>query len=138
MPLINIPQLWWYPIIYVPLLVAAFVTVRILGYSAEQIGLKIRLLPVQLAVALTGILFGVVEYHILMPEPLIAELTWQQVWLPALVLLVCTGFVEEFIFRGVLQRSAVGVFGWWGIVYVGLLFGCVVKKGSLSKVTLAH
>ncbi len=162
MPLVNIPQLWWYPIIYTPLLAAAFLAVRILDYSLADVGLRIRLLPVQLVVALSGFLFGVAEYLILRPEPLIAELTWQGIWLPALILLVSTGFVEEFIFRGVLQRTAVEAFRWWGIVYVGLLFavlhvgflswldiifvfgvalffGWVVKKtGSLFGVTLAH
>ena len=162
MPLVNIPQLWWYPIIYTPLLAAALVVVGILGYSAEQVGLSFRLLPAQLAVALTGILFGVAEYYILTPVPLIAALTWQQVWLPALVLAVSTGFVEEFIFRGVIQLTAVAAFGWWGIVYVSLIFailhtgflswldvvfvfvialffGWVVKKtGSLLGVTLSH
>ena len=78
-------------------------------------------------------------------------------------MLQCAGFVEEFIFRGVLQRTAVAVFGsWWGIIYVSLLFavlhmgflslidvvfvffvalffGWVVKKtGSLFGVALAH
>jgi len=91
MPLINIPQLWWYPIIYAPLLAAAFVAVRLLDYSLADVGLRIKLLPVQLGVALTGFLFGVAEYYILRPEPLIAELTWQEIWLPALILLVSTG-----------------------------------------------
>jgi len=162
MPLVNIPQLWWYPIIYAPLLTAAFVAVRLLDYSLADVGLRIRLLPVQLVVALSGFLFGVAEYYILRPEPLIAELTWPEIWLPALILLVATGFVEEFIFRGVLQRTAVGAFRGWGIVYVSLLFavlhvgflswldiifvfgvalffGWVVKqKGSLLGVTLAQ
>jgi len=44
MPLVNIPQLWWYPIIYVPLLAAAFVAVRVLDYSLADVGLRIRLL----------------------------------------------------------------------------------------------
>ncbi len=162
MPLVNIPQIWWYPIIYVPLLAAAIVVVRILGHRAKEIGLSFSSFPVQLAVGLSGFLFGVAEYFILAPEPLIAKLTWQGVWLPALIFLVCTGFVEEFIFRGVLQRTAVEVFGGWGIIYVSLLFavlhigflswidvvfvfavalffGWVVKKtGSLFGVTLAH
>jgi len=162
MPLANIPQMWWYPIIYAPLLVAALLVVRILGYKPGQVGLTLGWLPVQLAIALTGLAFGVAEYFILTPQPLIAELTWQQIWLPALIFIVCTGFVEEFIFRGVLQRTAVEVFGWWGIIYVSLLFavlhmgflswidvifvlavalffGWVVKKtGSLFGVTLAH
>ncbi len=169
MPLVNIPQIWWYPIIYAPLLAAAIVVVRILGHRAREVGLSFSSFPVQLAVGLSGLLFGVAEYFILVilpPEPLIkpliAELTWQEVWLPALIFLVCTGFVEEFIFRGVLQRTAVEAFGWWGIIYVSLLFavlhmgflslidvvfvffvalffGWVVKKtGSLFGVALAH
>jgi len=163
-PLVNIPQIWWYPIIYAPLLAAAFMVVHILGYRAEHVGLtfKLRLLPTQLAVALTGLLFGVGEYYILKVEPLIDELTLQEVWLPALILLVSTGFVEEFIFRGVIQRAAVEAFQWRGIVYgsllfailhmgflswidvlfvfvIALFFGWVVKKtGSLLGVTLAH
>ena len=50
----------------------------------------------------------------------IAELVWQEIWLPALVLVVTTGFVEVFIFRGVLQRTAMEAFR-WGIVHVSLL-----------------
>ena len=165
----NIPQIWWYPIIYAPLLAAAVVVMRISGYGAAEVGLSFKRIPVQLAVGLTGLVFGVVEYFILVklpPEPLIgsliAELTWQGVWWRALIFLACTGFVEEFIFRGVLQRSAVVVWGWWGVVYVSLLFAIlhigfhswidvifvfsialffawVVKKtGSLLGVALSH
>ena len=125
MPLANIPQIWWYPIIYVSLLAAAFMVVRILGYRAGEVGLNLRLFPVQLAVALSGFLLGVAEYLILAPEPMTIGLTWQEVWLMALIFLLCTGFVEEFIFRGVLQRTAVEAFGGWGIVYISLLFAVV-------------
>ena len=169
MPLVGVPQLWWYPIMYLPLLAAALVGMRILGYRAEGIGLNFRLFPVQIAVGLTGFGFGVAEYWILVKlppepllEPLVAELTWQSAWLPALVLLATTGFVEEFIFRGVLQRAAVERFRWPGMLYVSglfailhmgflswldvifvfsvaLFFSWVVKKtGSLLGVTLSH
>jgi len=163
MPLVNIPQIWWYPIIYAPLLAAAIMVARILGLRAREVGLNFSSFPVQLAVGLSGLLFGVAEYFILAPEPMVIELTWREVWLPALIFLMCIGFVEEFIFRGVLQRTATEAFGsWWGIIYVSLLFavlhmgflslidvvfvfvvalffGWVVKKtGSLFGVTLAH
>lgn len=162
MPLATIPTIWWFPIIYAPLLVVAVMVMRILNLRAEHVGLSFKLLPVQLAVALSGLVIGVAEYLILKPEPLIIELTWQQIWLPALILIVCTGFGEEFIFRGVLQHTAQGVFGLWGIVYiswifailhigflswidvifvfaVALFFGWIVKKtGSLLGVTLSH
>jgi len=163
MPLGNIPQIWWFPIIYAPILAAAIVVMRILGQRAGEIGLNFKSFLIQLAVGLTGLLFGAVEYFILKPEPMINELTLPEVWLPALILLLCPGFVEEFIFRGVLQKTAEEVFGGgWGIIYVSLLFavlhmgflslidvafvfavavffGWVVKKtGSLLGVTLAH
>jgi len=163
MPLANIPQIWWYLIIYIPLLAAAVVVMRILNYRPEQVGLTFKWSPVQLVVALTGVGFGIVEYFILTEEATTTGLVLQQTpLLAAFLLLVCTGFVEEFIFRGVLQHSAVEAFGGWGIVYVSLLFailhmgflswidvlfvfvvalffGWVVKKtGSLLGVTLSH
>jgi len=162
MPLIDIPQIWWFPIIYTPLAVAAFMVMRILGYKMEDIGLSPRFSLFQMAVASTGLAFGVAEYFILKPEALVATLSFQEIWLPALIFFAFVGFVEELIFRGVLQRAAVDAFGIWGIVYVSFLFailhmgflswldvlfvfvvalffGWVVKKtGSLLGVTLAH
>ena len=163
MPLANIPQIWWYPIVYAPLLVAALQVMRLLGFSLEQVGLNFKRIPVQLAIALSGFVFGVVEYIILTEEAQATGLVLQETrLLAAFLLLACTGFVEELIFRGVLQRSAVEAFGSWGIIYVSLLFavvhlihqslidiafvfviaiffGWVVKKtGSLFGVTLSH
>ena len=136
MPLANIRQIWWYPIIYAPLLAAAVMVMRILNYRTGQVGLTFRWLSVQLAVALTGVGFGVAEYFILVPEAMVTRLTWQEIWLPAVILLLCTGFVEELVFRGVLQRSAVESFGGWGIVYVSLLFA-VLHMGFLSVADVA-
>lgn len=172
MPLVDIPQLWWYPIIYLPLLASAIVLVRLLDYRPRDVGFSFGysfgLIPVHLLIGLLGIGFGIAEYLIIDAEPLVADPTWQNAWLPALLLLLTTGFVEEFIFRGVMQRAAVEAFGGWGIVYVSLLFavlhigwieaanplswldiafvfvialffGWVVKKtGSLLGVTLSH
>ena len=167
-PLANIPQVWWYPIIYAPLIVAAFVVMRVLGYRAEDVGLSFKFSPLQVAVALSGLAFGVAEYFILREEAIATgAVLLETPILSPLFLLMFTGFGEELLFRGVLQRSAFGAFRWWGIVYVnaifailhmlhtqaGLLsqfdvlfvfgiamfFGWVVKKeGSLLGVTLSH
>lgn len=164
MPLVNIPQIWWYPIMYGPLAIAAVAIMRILGYSRGDVGLNLSLssLPVQLAIGLTGFGLGVAEYHILKPEVWVDKFIWSELWLPSLMLGASTGFVEEFIFRGVLQRSAWERFGWGGLIYVSvifavlhvgflswvdiifvfgvaLLFAWIVKRtGSLLGVTLAH
>ncbi len=146
-----------------PLLLAALQVVRLLGFSLEQIGLNFKRISIQLAVALAGFVFGVGEYFILTEEAQATTLVLQENWLlAAFLLLTCTGFVEELIFRGVLQHSAVEALGWRGIIYVSLLFavihlihqslidiafvfviaiffGWVVKKtGSLFGVTLSH
>ncbi|MFC2014419.1 lysostaphin resistance A-like protein [Chloroflexota bacterium] len=163
MPLADIPQVLWYPIIYVPLMIAAFQVIRILGFSLDQIGFNFRRIYIQLAMALTGFLFGIIEYFILAEEAEITGLVLKETWLlSAFLLIVTTGFVEELIFRSVLQRTATQIFGNWGIVYVSLIFafvhlihyslldigfvfviamffGWVVKKtGSLVGVTLSH
>ncbi len=163
MPLVNIPMIWWYPIIYVPLAVAAFVLMRVLGYRMTDIGLNFNRIPIQLLVALTGVAFGVAEYFILRGEAEAVRVVLQETQvLAGFLLLACTGFVEELIFRGVLQRSIAPLWGGGGLVYVSLLFASlhmihnslidlafvfvvamffawVVKRtGSLLGVTLAH
>jgi membrane protease YdiL (CAAX protease family) len=127
----NVPEIWLNLSVYSTLLIAAVVLARILKYSALDIGLNPQWLGTQLVVGGTGILLAFIGFPILRPEPLIAELTWQEFWLPALILLLCTGFVEEFIFRGLIQYGAVEAFGVWGIVYVSLLFA-ILYIGFLS------
>jgi membrane protease YdiL (CAAX protease family) len=158
----QIPQLYWYLIISVPLFVATTLTARTLGLSRQQIGLTLRQVPMQLPVAATGLLFGVIEYYILKPQPLVEDPTWPNLLVGFLILMICTGFAEELIFRGVMQPMAQQALGDLGLLYVALLFavlhvgyqsaqdvafvfvvalvfGWVVRRtGSLLGVTLAH
>jgi hypothetical protein len=135
MPLADIPQIWWYPIIYLPLLAAAIVVMRLLEYKPSDIGIRFGFIPFQLIIGLVGIGLGILEYRILFPESLITELSWQAAWLPALILALSTGFVEELIFRGILQKVSVDLFGIWGIVYTSILFA-ILHIGFLSWVDI--
>jgi len=90
-------------------------------------------------------------------------LSLPDVFLPALILLVCTGFTEEFIFRGIMQKAASDLLGqktalvlisfFFAILHithlsavdvvfvfgVAVFFSAVVwRTGSLIGVTLAH
>ena len=133
LPLVQLPQIYWYPIIYAPLLAATIVVMRIVGLKTDDVGLVRRDWPFQILVGLaSGLAYGILEYMILEPEPLVTGFTLQQLWLPAVILMAATGFVEELIFRGVLQRLARPVMGsWWGIIYVSLVFA-VLHAGFLS------
>ncbi len=162
LPLASFPQITWYFIVSLPLFVAAWLVYRILGYARADIGLRIGSLPIQLLVGLTGLTFGYVEYRILAPAPLAASPSWQDLVLPALILLISTGFLEELIFRGLMQRAGVQALGRAGLVYVSIVFAVlhmgyqslldvvfvfvvalffawiVAKTNSLLGVTLAH
>jgi membrane protease YdiL (CAAX protease family) len=104
------------------LFVAAVIALRTLGFSWAGVGINLRALPLQFLVGLTGLVFGYVEYQILEPEPLAKAFTWEQLWVPVLILLFSTGFVEEVIFRGVMQRAATEALGRFGVLYVAILF----------------
>ena len=167
LPLLDFPLVYWYLITSVPLFAAAAVVMRLLGMGRRDLGfsprVSIRHWLLQILFGLGGLLLGYVEYLILRPDPLVPSFTWQQIWLPALILLISTGNLEELIFRRIMQRTAIEQLGPWpGVVYValffavlhigyhsladilfvfavGVLFGEFVRRtGSLVGVTLAH
>jgi membrane protease YdiL (CAAX protease family) len=136
LPLAGLPQIYWYFIVSVPLFAAAIVGLRTMNLSGKDVGLSLKGLPLQLLVAVTGLTLGYVEYRILRPAPLAPRFVLEDVWLPALILFVCTGFSEELIFRGMMQRAAteeLGKIG--GVLYVATLFAMLhVGYQSVSDV----
>lgn len=122
LPLVRFPQLYWYLIISIPLFVASALMVRVLGYSRQQLGFTASRLPLQLLAALTGVTFGVAEYYILRPGTLLENPNWLNGAVAGLILLVCTGFGEEFMFRGLIQRASIQTLGRFGLLYTALLF----------------
>lgn len=165
LPLPELPQISWYVVTSVPLFGSMWLMIRDgqHSWSRQELGLTLNRPLLQLAIAIVGIQLGWMEYQILMPEALAAELTWQALWLPALVLLFCTGYLEELLFRGLLQSAAISVMGRWPGLFlsaalfavlhigyaslldvlfvfaVGLAFGLFVDRTrSLLGVTLAH
>jgi membrane protease YdiL (CAAX protease family) len=131
LPLPRLPQMVWYPVIAIPLLIATYIIVRQLGVSRRDLGLRLGVVPLQLALALGGIGIGALEYLILWPQPQSAEFSWNVFLLSSLSLVLFTGFSEELMFRALLQRLAQPVLGRWGLAYVSLLFG-VMHIGYLS------
>jgi membrane protease YdiL (CAAX protease family) len=124
LPLAQFATIYWYPLIGIPLFMAVFIGTRVTKLNCSAIGLRLTKqdVPVQLLIGLTGIGIGYIEYLILQPSPYIPDLSWNQLWLPTLILLIFTGFLDEIIFRGLLQTSATREFGRLGILYVALVF----------------
>lgn len=122
MPVAGNQPVYWYVVISLPLFVSAIAVIRLAGYRFRELGLIVGNLPLQLAVAILGLPLGLAEYLILKPAPL-APLTFSDACLPALILVICTGFLEELIFRGTMYRAFVGVLGkWYSIFYISFIF----------------
>ncbi len=166
MPLQNFAQPYWYVLTSVPLFIAGYLVARECGLRRADICLRLPdlgSLPTDLAVAAAGVPLGYVEWRILRPAPMVESHSVAWLVAGALILLICTGLVEELLFRGVLQFVAIRLFGVRGgvlfsaglfatlhighlsvlddvfVLGVGLQFSLAVRYSrSLLGVTLAH
>jgi membrane protease YdiL (CAAX protease family) len=137
-PLIQLPEILWYPLIYIPLLSAAIIAMRTIEIKPRQIGITKSELPTQIAFGLfLGFMIGLLEYAILQTKPMVVNFTIGEIIAPAAILLVTTGLVEELIFRGILQYLAISAMGSiMGIIYVSLIFA-VLHAGFHSITDVA-
>jgi uncharacterized protein len=163
LPLALFPQMYWYLLTSIPIFAATVMVMRQLGMSWRDVGINGRYLLWQIPITLAGFVIGFIEYIILKPEPLVKTFSWMHLVSAALILLIGTGFLEELVFRQLMQKVAVERLGQVvGIVYVaaifgvlhigyssftdvlfvfavGLFFGWAVNKtGSIVGVTMAH
>jgi membrane protease YdiL (CAAX protease family) len=163
LPLSYLPRYSWFVVASAPIFAATFALMRVQGWRFADVGFTIRRPLTQACVALSGVPFGVVEYHILRPEPLAHGLSALGLALLAAALVVSTGFVEELVFRGVMLKSAIEALGdRLGVVGVSAVFASLhvgwlsaldvlfvftvgvffaisaLKTGSLVGVSLSH
>jgi membrane protease YdiL (CAAX protease family) len=159
---LGLPLIYWYMVIGILLFLAAFIASRVTDLSGKRIGISWRQWPLQLAIGLAGLGLGYVEFQILNPGPLAAYVTWVDILTASLILMIFTGVLEEYIFRGLMQSATMQLMGKFGLIFVailfavlhlgyhsfidvvfvlvvGLLFGWIVwKTQSLLGVSLAH
>ena len=132
MPLGQLSLVYRFPLIYAPLLAATMAVMWATGLRPAAIGLNLRYWQYQVAGGIiSGIGIGITEYLIIGTSPLINTFSLQEIWLPALVLIVTTGLTEEIMFRGVLQKLSEAAMGRQGIIYVSLIFA-VLHLGFFS------
>lgn len=163
LPLSYFPTYAWYIIAGIPMLLAAIIVIKIQALGLKELGITLKRPSLQLLIMLTGIPFGILEYLILKPSPIAVDLTALQLVFLAIALIFATGFIEELVFRGVFQNSAIKLFGaktglivvsavfavlhigWLNVLdiilvfFIGLFFGVLMfKTGSLAGVSLSH
>ncbi|MDI6881730.1 MAG: type II CAAX endopeptidase family protein [Methanothermobacter sp.] len=123
MPIVKIPQLYWFIIIAIPLFAASYTLMKIQGLGIKDVGLTLKRPISQFLIALTGIPLGYIEFKILHPHALIPQPSLQYLLLGFIVMLIGTGLAEEILFRGILQRNSEDLLGAFpGLLYTSLLF----------------
>ena len=105
MPISELPLTYWYIIISVPLLLSAFMTVRIISFTPQKVGLTTKKLYLQLLIGIIGVPLGWVGSQLSMEIPASTSFQPQFLWLSAIVLIICTGFTEELVFRGIIYQA---------------------------------
>jgi hypothetical protein len=153
---------YWFPLVYAPLLPAIYVVSE--DHDAVSLVADARRSAKLFVPALVmGAGLSFLEYSILEPEGLIASLSLWNLLVLSVVMFCFVGFVEELLFRGVLQRALEERLGHWSglliasalfgllhsayaapaeVLYagaIGLIFGVVYDNtDSLVAVTVAH
>ena len=122
-PALQIQPLVWYILVSIPIFASAVILTRNQNLSRESIGLIWGKLPVQFTIALSGIIFGLVEFQILKPSSIISSPSIVTFIISSVIILISTGLAEELIFRGIIQKNAENVLGnIWGLLYASVLF----------------
>ena len=162
-PLTGFPSYSWYIVVNIPVLVATLAMMRVQGIGFKDAGIRFRKPWVVVVIALTGLSIGFIDYYILRPESLAIGLSTVDFTFLAIGLGLSTGFVEELVFRGIMQRNAIEAFGertgligvtavfatlhigWLSmpdlvfVFMVGLFYGYVaLETGNIVGVTLSH
>ena len=127
MPVAQFSYIAWFSIISIPVYIIIFTCVYLQQLSPRDIGLvvpAVKHLPLEFGMILLAVPTGVMEYYILKPrilvEPRLAALL-----VPMLIMVVCTGFLEELTFRGLMQYHATRTMGFAGIIFISALFGAL-------------
>jgi len=114
-------------IIYIPLLVAAFLLMRSQNLTMQDVGFTTKKIYLQLIIGATGLSFGLIEFLILMEWIHPIETTnFAEILIYAVILMIFTGLTEELIFRGILLSRIDVFFGTdkriYSIIFVSVVF----------------
>lgn len=125
-PFVTVPTIYWYLIISVPIYAALLLAFRKQNILLEKVVVflpGLREMPREIIIALTGLVFGVIEFFILRPAALIPALEAVNFIIAAVILLLATGFIEELLFRLAIQYNAIKNLGVMpGIAFTAFIF----------------
>jgi membrane protease YdiL (CAAX protease family) len=124
-PVFSEVTLYYFVFIYVPLLLPAYVVIRHQDRDLSHIGLTFQRLPIYIPLSILtggGMAWG--ESMIIDAGNLVPDLSFASLLKLSFVMIFIVGFIEELIFRSLLQTRMEDSFGRLrGLLIAGLLFG---------------
>lgn len=139
-PLSTFGYVQWFLLIGAVMAAAIYAFIRVLKPTPEEVRLVMpapKYLPLEIGIALVGIPLGVMEYILLKPGPVVESLTLVAIVGPALLLIAAQGFIEETIFRGILPRYVVPVFGAGAAILVPAVAQTLLDFANLNALHVA-
>ena len=136
LPLERLSSYFWSFLVCVPAFAAVTVVIRQLGFAPSELSLAMERIPQQTVVGLLGIPIGGVVFLLLRPSYPLAETPVESVI--AVLSLCLAGVLDEVIFRGVLQETALVALGERGVIYTSALYAILqIETRSLTTVIVA-
>jgi membrane protease YdiL (CAAX protease family) len=130
-PLTGIPEIVRMTSVSVPLLLAGIFCAKASGLTSVEIRFGFRILRWQFLTTFLGLPLGFAGFFLIRPDRIVAAKRPEELIMWFLVFMLCTGFLEEFIFRGVLLGSALKLFGKQkAIFFASLLYAVLTISGQ--------
>jgi len=138
MPVFVEATLAWLALVYASLAVATVITAATLAPArltgTDQLRGLVLFSPLVVGAA---VLFGAVEYSILMPDPLVGSVSGPQGLALVVVMVGLAGLGEELLFRGVIQSTVASRAGPGPAVAVSTLLFTVLHAGLVLPEAVA-
>lgn len=124
MPILFPMTIYWIPLIYSSLIPSIFYVARILKLTPDRLGFSGRYLYLAPPMAIIGALLGYLEFKFLKTTSIIPDLSFTSIFVLCLVMFVFVGFVEELMFRAIVQTKLEDIFGKTaGLLIASAIFG---------------
>jgi uncharacterized protein len=128
----EIPQFYWYAMIGAPILLGAALIARLNTLSWRDMGMGSLSTPGsavgQVLIAASGIPLGLAGFAILRPESPLVDVDSAhapQLIASVVIIIVFVGFLEELLFRGLLQQSASQFIGAWALPWASIIYAAM-------------
>lgn len=136
---VDLPVLFWFIMIAIPTLLATVLVLRVTPVPLAPLVARPANAPIQVVIALSGIVHGLLLTLILMPAAIVSLADPASAFTAAVVLLLCVAIVEEVIFRGIVQSVALEITGSraWAVGIAGIVYACMFVSADSFLLPLA-